>query len=381
MRKLTNEEFLERVLKLYNNEYTVLEEYKGNSVKIRVRHNRCGLEYLTTPSNFYKHGCYDCGQHRQSMNQRKTHEEYVNEVFELVGDEYRVIGKYVNNCTPIEMEHVECGNKYRVRPSDFLTGRRCPKEWRERISKGVTKSHEYFMTKIDECDDYTLLNKYVNARTKIKVRHESCGLEYEVSPHHFINGRRCPECWRIEISRDKTLSHDDFIERMGKQWFDEYQPVTKYKGRQNPMVIKHISCGHDFESSADSILSGSGCPVCKESRGERLVRDVLNEIDCEFESQYKFQECAYKSGLPFDFAIMQNGEPIGLIEYQGIQHYEPVEYFGGIETHRKVILRDLIKTTYAEVNGIPLLKIKYDVENVHSMVREFHKSIPRGAIS
>ena len=54
-----------------------------------------------------------------NIGEKKTHEEFVSEVYELVGDEYIVIGKYQTTHTPIKMKHVVCGSIINVRPSNF----------------------------------------------------------------------------------------------------------------------------------------------------------------------------------------------------------------------------------------------------------------------
>lgn len=42
--------------------------------------------------------------------------------------------------------------------------------------------------------NYTLLSDYVNAHTKVRLLHTSCGTEYEVRPHNYNSGHRCPNC-------------------------------------------------------------------------------------------------------------------------------------------------------------------------------------------
>ena len=48
------------------------------------------------------------------------------------------------------------------------------------------------------------------------------------------------------------------------------------------------------------------------------------------------------------------------IEYDGIQHYMPVEYFGGKLQFDKQQKRDSILEGYCSKNSIKLLVIKYD---------------------
>lgn len=48
------------------------------------------------------------------------------------------------------------------------------------------------------------------------------------------------------------------------------------------------------------------------------------------------------------------------IEYQGLQHYEPVDYFGGEESYKGVVERDNRKRELCKANGIKLIYWKYD---------------------
>jgi hypothetical protein len=63
------------------------------------------------------------------MSRKKTNEEFLKEVYSLVGDEYTVLGKYINVHTKILMKHncKKCNNhEWLVEPTNFLQGTRCP---------------------------------------------------------------------------------------------------------------------------------------------------------------------------------------------------------------------------------------------------------------
>lgn len=55
-RKKTHEEFVRQVHALTGSEYTVLSKYNTALTQIKLRHNVCGLEYLTTPAHFTSTG-------------------------------------------------------------------------------------------------------------------------------------------------------------------------------------------------------------------------------------------------------------------------------------------------------------------------------------
>ena len=68
----------------------------------------------------------------------------------------------------------------------------------------------------------------------------------------------------------------------------------------------------------------------------------------------------FKSKLKFDFYLSEYNT---CIEYNGVQHYEPVEYFGGMCKFILQQKRDLIKENYCIQNNIKIYVIKYD-ENI-----------------
>ena len=48
-----------------------------------------------------------------------------------------------------------------------------------------------------------------------------------------------------------------------------------------------------------------------------------------------------------------------LIEFDGIQHFQPIEYFGGITEFKERKQNDEIKNNYCKINNIPLIRIPY----------------------
>lgn len=64
-----------------------------------------------------------------------------------------------------------------------------------------------------------------------------------------------------------------------------------------------------------------------------------------------------------DFRIVINDKEY-YIEYNGIQHYQSVEYFGGIEAFKKQQERDNFLREYCTNNNINLVEIKYDMKEL-----------------
>lgn len=380
MRKLTNIEFLEKLHSLKGDDYTPIEEYKGARVRIKFKCNKCGDVFETTPDNIYNGGCIKCGYESMKKNQRKTNDYFLKEVFNLVGNEYTFIDKYVNNTTKLNVVHNTCNHKYAVTPRDFLRGSRCPNCKNKRISEGVRLTHDEYMRRLKNVagDEYTVLNEYKNARTKIKIRHNRCGSEYEIYPSKLLSGNKCRQCVFKDMGLKMSKKHDEFIKEILDLFRDEFEIIGEYKNNKTKIDVKHNKCGYIYKVTPDALLRGNGCPKCKESKGEKMISKILKDNNISFERQYKFDDCKYKDKLIFDFALKDKGVVIGLIEYQGIQHYKPVSIFGGEYSFRVQQIKDNIKRKYAKDNNIPLIEIPYYKEDIcNFLINEISKSIPR----
>ncbi len=102
-----------------------------------------------------------------------------------------------------------------------------------------------------------------------------------------------------------------------------------------------------------------GCQICKLSKGELKIINILSNRNIEFKSQYKFE----KLNLVFDFYILHLNLAI---EYDGIQHFKPINYFGGQKAFESQTKRDNQKDEYCKKNNIHLLRIPYaqDIEKL-----------------
>lgn len=105
------------------------------------------------------------------------------------------------------------------------------------------------------------------------------------------------------------------------------------------------------------------------SRGEIKIEEVLTMSGLSFEQEYIFSDLVSFSGHPlrFDFAVFDDeGEIDFLIEYQGIQHYEPKSKFGGVSGLRQQQINDMKKREYCKKHNINLVLIPYwDEERIN----------------
>lgn len=138
-------------------------------------------------------------------------------------------------------------------------------------------------------------------------------------------------------------------------------------------------CNKTWKSTFNNIKNGNSCPHCSASKGERHIAKILDEHKIQYKPQYWFDDCRIQLPLPFDFALFKDNKLIGLCEYQGEQHYEPVDFANkGVEWAEKQFERnqisDNIKRTYCKDKDIRLLEIPYwEYENAENIILKFIK--------
>ena len=92
-----------------------------------------------------------------------------------------------------------------------------------------------------------------------------------------------------------------------------------------------------------------------------------------YEKQFKFNNLLAsnkKHFLKFDFAVKLNSKII-LIEFDGKQHYQSVEFFGGEKAFLDLKKNDSSKNEYCRDNYIPLIRIPYyEIDNITQILDE-----------
>ena len=142
--------------------------------------------------------------------------------------------------------------------------------------------------------------------------------------------------------------------------------------------MKCNKCGKYYTTQLGYILLSQKftCNDCSysaapSSSGDLYVKEILDKIDgITYKEQYTFEDCKDKYVLRFDFAVFSNNH-LYLIEWDGIQHFKPFEYYGGIKKYKDIIKKDSIKNTYCSKHNIPLLRIKYNDKNIENKIYQF----------
>jgi hypothetical protein len=121
---------------------------------------------------------------------------------------------------------------------------------------------------------------------------------------------------------------------------------------------KNVIVFGDYLRNGDTTSCG-----CIQSKNESLIAQMLNKLNFQYKQQYSFQDLTSTGRscdrLLFDFAIFNENQLLYLIEYDGIQHFDPMHEWqdGGFEVTRQ---NDLLKNNYCFKHNIPLIRIPYN---------------------
>ena len=276
---------------------------------------------------------------------------------------------------------------------------------------------------------YVVIGSYVNAHTKIKMFHKTCGRYFSITPNSFLNGRGCHYCGNQSSSEKQKLSLQEVYNRIPDSYIileqpkslnertlfycedcghvfsamihdiekhkaichycrfsnrnkdndefkwqvsllvgTEYTFLDSYVNAHTPLLVKHNKCGMTYKVTPHNFLRGKRCPRCRESHGESYISNLLSKHHIKYIRQKSFDNCKYKHKLLFDFYLPDYNL---CIEYDGEQHFHHINYLG---VKNKFLLgkkRDKIKDDFCRENNIKLLRIPYTVsfDNIYKLIK------------
>jgi len=428
-KSMTTAEFITKANQKHNNKYSY-----GNTIYTRsnkVLKINCPIHgefKQQANSHLQGTGCPDCGKLKNLSSNTKDLSEFIKEAKKIHLNKYDYSKvQYINTHSKVCIIcNIEGHGEFRQEPNSHLRGSGCP-----RCNGKIRLSVEQFIEKANMIHegkyDYSKVN-YISTHKKVIIICRKHG-HFEQAPSSHLNGSGCSKC----NSKPKT-TYDYFIkkatEKHGAKY--DYSKVRFYSTNKDVTIIcpihgefqqkprNHIrsgcpTCGGSFKLNTEkfifkaklvhddlysyedtvyvnsstkvkikchyhgifhqlptSHLAGHGCKVCKNSRGEFKIQKLLRVLKIPFENQFSFEDCKNLYPLPFDFKIFLE-DKIGLIEFNGEQHYKEINFgFGRKSDLRNIKLRDGIKKSYCESHNIPLLIISYmDFNVIEQLIDEF----------
>ena len=405
--KLTQDVFKQKALIKQEN-LEILGEYVNYITKLKVRCKIDNNEFYITPSLLLNSQC-SCEICRQQI-MRKSHEIFVDEA-KIANPMIEILSTYITHSEKVSCRCTICGYEWKTSARSILEGRQC----KRCISNSLMYTDEIFNQKLHAIKPYmqleepykgyrtailckcnncnsvyydmpkhllygkgclkcnigktygakaqatfeqelkvvnnlvTHIGDYITSSNKTTFKCNICDHEWETTPSHLLRGQGCPKC---DIAK-RTKKHEVFLDEIKDI---EVECLEPYNGARNKIKFRCKKDGYEWYTTPDNILRGQGCPKCNQSKGEKLIGEILNANDIKFKPQKTFPNCKDKGLLKFDFHLNDFNVAI---EYHGIQHYEPFEFFKGEVGLRELQRRDKIKSDYCQANNIKLITIPY----------------------
>lgn len=263
----------------------------------------------------------------------------------------------------------DCGNIKIIRQQHLMSGHTttcgCGKP---QFDNYVGRNFDY-LTVLYRTEDYVCPG---NGKHYVRYRCRCvCGTEKDVLALNLKN-HGCISCG---CKRPHA-----FVDLLGQRFgglivVKRIEDYVNPSGRKLVQYLCKCDCGNYIHALANNLrkyeVCSCGCKVY--SRGEDLVSEWLNKSKFYYESHRTFAWCLSPTGhkMPYDFYVPKLR---WLIECNGIQHYEPIEFFGGVEQFERQTEHDALKRQYALARGYNYTVVdcrSIDKENLIRMLDDF----------
>lgn len=307
------------------------------------------------------------------MSKKLTTEEFINKCVDVHGDHYdysSVIYKGVD-----EKIDIICPSHGKFTQTGYhhLAGHGCKRCSCKKSKKTRQISIEQFIARSNLIHnnfyDYSNVD-FENVKEKVKIICPTHG-EFIQSVDSHQRGSKCPKCSVNEIKKSQSFTLNEVIKKASKIHNNRYDYSSvnfiNTKTKVDIICPKHGI----FSQNMSNHFLGKGCPKCKcFSNGEKAISNFLitNDISHTYQKKFdNFRNPKTKRCYIFDFFLEDLNV---IIEYDGIQHFQPVDYFGGENAYMRNIEVDNIKNKWCEDNKISIIRLS-NLETIDQKLSSF----------
>lgn len=368
-KRLTKEQFIKNIKCMSNYSFVTIPKIIKAKTPLTLKCNICGKLVTTTydtirTSYKNKHKKISCKNCNIKSMWNKTKDQRINSyharLLKQSKDDFDFQPSSVNDNGIFYCTH--CGTYYLSTINRVLYGSKgcgcskCAQNYKKNRKDRVSYKSTY-----EKCLEKRIDIPYkplfsIGRHSKSYYICQKHGLYLQENGSHLY-GNGCPDCCNENKNNSSNkLSNSEFFKRSINLGF---KPCFNYINYDHNTTFECLKCHYKFNSTLHNILAGGSCPNCspKVSHGEMLIRYYLNKHNISYISEKRFDDCVDKRPLPFDFYLPDYST---LIEYQGKQHFEHINYF--YETRNSLKDRkhkDYLKSKYAKENGYKLLRPTY----------------------
>lgn len=360
--KLNTYKFIEKAKIVHGDKYDYsLVNYVHSKQFIKIICNKCKSEFEQTPNNhLIGNNCPYCIgrkiKEEKIINRLKDMPTdiaktniFISKAKKIHGDTYSYAeAEYRGSEIPVSIICKTHGVFWQT-PHGHLKGHGCKACSKIRFSDKMRTTHEKYINKVREVHnnryDYTN-TKYTGIMNKITYRCPEHGMVTQSAKGHLVHS--CPEC----AIKDRTMTTKEFVDKAILVHDNKYDySKVNYTKYGNPIIIICKKHGEFIQNPHDH-LRGSGCLKCISSAAEQIISDILDRNHIKYLKEYYLDTYNFR----YDFYLPELNI---LIEYDGLQHFIPINIWGGEEQYLKRKENDKFKTTLANSLNIPLIRIPH----------------------
>ena len=274
-------------------------------------------------------------------------EKFIQKAKKIHGDKYDYSKvEYVDSQTKVCIICPEHGEFWQT-PNSHLRGSGCPLCARyDSVKDFLNKSNL-------ERRNIELAGDFINSSTKTKFRCLICNNEWEAFPYKITDGRGCPFCGHRGHGENGGYTREEWIKKAREIHGDKYDySKVEYINCETPVCIICPKHG-EFWQKPIRHLTSTGCVKCHETKLEKIVRVYCEKHNINYIYQANKNTFNWIEYQTLDFYLPDYNIAI---ECQGVQHFKPVNHFGGIKGFEYTINQDKIKYNKCIENKI---NIKY----------------------
>lgn len=281
-------------------------------------------------------------------------EQFEKKTNEITTDRIKILS-FSGVKKPVVFQCLKCGKIQEVKRGEVLLrkGKSYQCSYCHYTKEKITEENGHKFENFCQKQGFEVLEKG-QKQEKWKIRCKKCGTTFEVVPRDFMRHGHCRNC---NPKGGNPIPLEIFKQRLQENRGDEYQMVdeSQYRDSHYPILFRH-SCGFIWKAKPTRILTTNSCPKCcrKISKGEKRIIQLLESNNVNY--VWQKAEKINNSTLYFDFFIPEKNI---YIEFQGAQHYEIVEYWGGEEGLKKRQKNDAAKREWCDKNNYTLITISF----------------------
>ena len=326
--------FIKKARDIHKNKYDYSKvEYFNNHTKVCIICPEHGEFWQKPLKHTQGQGCPYCGG-----TKKLTTDEFIDKAKIVHGDRYDYSKvEYISTDKKVCIICPEHGEFWQT-PHGHIGEQKqgCPYCGG---SKKLTSEEFIERANIIHCNKYDYSKtEYINTETKVCIICPEHG-EFFQTPHSHIIGQGCPYC-----GGSKKLTSEEFIKKAKKVHDDRYDySKVEYINTETKVCIICPEHGEFWQTPHNHIGNKQGCPSCntlKNSKISQKIESKLKKLNILFEKEKTFDWLINKTKLHIDFYLPKYNVAI---ECHGLQHFEPVCFFGGVEEYNEQRDRDLLK--------------------------------------